>query len=252
MTAHDILIHAYPPAMRPRHVVGPLHHLRGMLVSNVFLLDGGPGDRWLIDTGHRLERAALLAGLRGAGLAPSQLTGVLLTHRHSDHAGNAAYLRARFDVRIFAHARDAAALEGRESKPRLRPRSGDLLAWGFAQIENLTDTRVTVDHALQGGESVAGLEVHHAPGHTEGSVLYRHEGTKSLLSGDTLLAAVPPLTLEQRMCLPHPDYAVDLAQALESLRAFHRAGHAYDNLLAGHGRPILGDARARAEALLGG
>ncbi len=236
--------------MRPLRVVGPLHRLRGLFVSNVFLLDGGPGDRWLVDTGHRLERAALLAGLRRTGFSPRQLCGVLLTHRHCDHAGNANFLRREFGIPVFAHARDADILAGRAPKPRLIPRSGNLLAWGFAQIENLTRTAVEIDRVLEGGQTVAGLEVHHAPGHTEGSILFRHAGTRSLLSGDALLAAVPPLTLEQRMCLPHPDYAVDYAEALASLRAFHLAGHAYENLLAGHGRPILGDARARAEALL--
>jgi glyoxylase-like metal-dependent hydrolase (beta-lactamase superfamily II) len=120
----------------------------------------------------------------------------------------------------------------------------------MAQIENLFPAEVPVDRALEHGEEIAGLEVHHAPGHTEGSALYRHAPTRTLLSGDTLLAAVPPWTFTQRLCLPHPDYAVDLAQALASLRAFHAAGHAYDHLLAGHGRPILGDARRQAEQLL--
>lgn len=236
--------------MRARRVVGCLHRLRGLLVSNVFLLDGGPGDRWLVDSGHRLERAMLLAGLRGSGVTPGELRGVLLTHRHSDHAGNAAFLRGAFGVPVFAHARDAAVLAGRAPKPRLDPRSGDRLAWLFARIEDHTDTRVPVDRALEDGEAVAGLTVHHAPGHTEGSILFHHARTSSLLSGDALLAAVPPLTIEQRLCLPHPDYAVDLAQALASLRAFHATGPAYEHLLAGHGRPILGGAQALAEARL--
>ncbi len=236
--------------VRPRHVTGPLHRIRGLLVSNVFVLDGGPGDRWVIDTGHRLERRMLLAGLRATGLSPSDLSGVLLTHRHSDHAGNAAYLRRTFGWRVLAHREDAAVLEGRAEKPPLHPRSGDRIAWAFAHFENHTTTRVPVDRALDDGDTVGSLEVHHVPGHTAGSVLYRHAGSSSLLSGDTLLAAVPPLTIVQRMCLPHPDFADDVARALASLGSFHAAGFPYENLLAGHGRPILGRARQRAEALL--
>lgn len=237
--------------MRPARVLGPLRRLRGLTISNVFLLDGGPGDRLLVDTGHRLERPLLLAGLRASSISPRDLDGVLLTHHHSDHAGNAAWLRATFGLPILAHAADAAVLAGRRPAPPLVGRTGDLVARVFVEVENRTRTRVAVDRELSAGETVGSLEVHHAPGHTDGSLLFRHEGTSSLLSGDALLAAVPPLTIVQRMCLPHPDYAVSLDQALGSLRAFLATGLPFENLLAGHGRPILGGARGQAERLLG-
>ncbi len=237
--------------MRPTRALGPFSRLRGLVVSNVFVLDGGPGDRFVVDTGHRLERAMLLAGLRALPFGPRELTGVLLTHHHSDHAGNAAFLRATFGVPVLAHAADAAILGGRAVPPRLVSTSGDPLARAFAAIENLTTTRVEVDRELDQGDTIGSLEVHHAPGHTQGSLLFRHEGTLSLLSGDALLAAVPPLTITQRMCLPHPDYAVSLDQALASLRSFHQAGWRFENLLAGHGRPILGGAREQAARLIG-
>jgi len=237
--------------LRPRHVVGPLFRLRGMIVSNVFVLDGGPGDRWIVDTGHGSERLALLAGLRSTGFDPRDFTGVLLTHRHSDHAGNARFLRRRFGLRIAAHRDDAAVLSGNASAPRLSTTMGPPISRLFAAIENVTRTRVPIDLALEEGQSVGSLEVHHAPGHTSGSVVYRHGGTSSLLSGDALLAAVPPLTIEQRMCLPPRYFAEDHAAALASLRRLHAAGLEYENLLSGHGRPILGGARRKAEQLLG-
>ncbi|HRG97381.1 MAG TPA: MBL fold metallo-hydrolase, partial [Polyangiaceae bacterium] len=89
-----------------------IRHLSRLRVSNVFLLDGGRGDRWLVDTGHWAERATLLWELRRSGLGPRDLTGVLLTHRHSDHAGNASFLRERFGVKVYAHREDARVLEG--------------------------------------------------------------------------------------------------------------------------------------------
>ena len=98
-------------AMRPRHAIGPLYRLRGLIVSNVWVLDGGPGDRWIIDTGHPLERLTVLAGLRYAGFAPSDFTGVLLTHRHSDHAGNAAFLRKKLRTAYLQALAAVAALE---------------------------------------------------------------------------------------------------------------------------------------------
>ena len=236
--------------MKP--VIGSIRHLSRLRVSNVLLLDGTRGDRWLVDTGHWSERATLLWELRRAGLRPGELTGVLLTHRHSDHAGNAAFLQRRYGARIYAHRDDAAVLERTVARPRLRPESGAMgFARLFAHIENLLPAAgLRVDRALEGGETVAGLEVHAVPGHTDGSVFYRHDSTSSLLSGDALLAAFPPLTLVQGMALPYPAYAQDLHQAYASLREFHERGFGYDNLLAGHGRPILGGARAAAIRLL--
>ncbi len=234
-----------------RRVVGSIHRCSRMIVSNVFLLDGGPGDRWLVDCGHWSERATLAWELRRAGLRPGDLTGVLLTHRHSDHAGNAAYLQ-RHGAKIFAHRHDADVLAGLAPRPRLGARAGGTtLALLLAQFENrLPAASLQVDRALEDGESVAGLEVHWMPGHTDGSVFYRHEGTRSVFSGDMLLAAMPPLTILQRMAMPYPTFTTDMTRAVQSLRTFHDRGITYDNLLAGHGRPILGGARDAALRLI--
>ncbi len=219
-----------------------------MRVSNVFLVDGGPGDRFLVDTGHAAERPLLLWELRRLGLGPRDLTGVLLTHRHSDHAGNAAFLQ-RHGVRVYAHRADAEVLEGRRPRTRLVRGAGSRFAGVLAEVENLFPARLVPDVALEEGDAVAGLEVHWMPGHTEGSVFFRHDATASLFSGDTLLAAKPPLTLETGLALPYPTFTLSMTQAYASLRAFHAQGHAYENLLAGHGPPILGHARERVMAL---
>jgi glyoxylase-like metal-dependent hydrolase (beta-lactamase superfamily II) len=222
-----------------------------MLVSNVFLLDGGPGDRWLVDTGHVAERMTLLLELRSAGLRPSDITGVLLTHRHSDHAGNAAYLQRRHGIRVYAHRADAEVLARRAHRPRLSRGAGSALAGVFAAIENVWPAAsLEVDRALDDGDTVAGMEVHWMPGHTDGSVFFRHATTRSLLSGDTLLTAHPPLTLRAGLAMPYPSYATDIDRARASLRAFHDKGIAYDNLLAGHGPPIVGGAREQVLSML--
>lgn len=235
-----------------KHIVGALQHLSRLVVSNVFLIDRGAGDRWLVDTGHWSERATLLWELGRAGVRPSELTGVLLTHRHSDHAGNAAFLQRRHAVKIYAHRADAEVLEKKTARPRIRPSPGSTAFTRFcAHFENrLPAAPLRIDRALEHGDEVAGLEVHSVPGHTAGSIFLRDERTSTLLSGDTLLAAHPPLTWVQGLALPYPAYAEDIGQAHASLVAFHRSGVAYDNLLAGHGRPIVGGARDRALQLL--
>lgn len=109
---------------------------------------------------------------------------------------------------------------------------------------------LVVDRALEDGDTVAGLEVHWVPGHTAGSVFYRHATTRALLTGDTLLTAHPPLTLRRGLCMPYPSYAADLERAHVSLRAFHGRAFDYDHLLAGHGPPMLGGARDRVLEML--
>jgi glyoxylase-like metal-dependent hydrolase (beta-lactamase superfamily II) len=232
-----------------RRVVGTLRHLHHVRISNVFLLDGGPGDRWLVDCGHWSERATLLWELRRCGLRPSELTGVLLTHRHSDHAGNATFLQRR-GVKVYAHRRDAEILGGEVPRARLERDGGPWIAGVLAEIENLWPARVTCDRALDDGDSIASLEVHHTPGHTEGSVFYRHAATGSLLTGDMLLTAIPPLVYRKGMALAYRSFSSDLPLAVESVRAFHRSGIEYDHLLPGHGEPLVGGARQAALELL--
>lgn len=227
-----------------RNVIGTIRHLHRLVVSNVFLLDGGRGDRWLVDTGHVAERATLLFELRRAGVRPSELTGVLLTHRHSDHAGSAAFLQRRHGVRVYAHRADAEVLAGRAPRPRLARGAGSAIAGVLAAIENAWPAQsLVVDRALDDGDAIAGLEVHWVPGHTDGSVFFLHATTRALLSGDTLLTAHPPLTIRRGLAAPYPSFTTDMARATASLEAFHAKSIAYDHLLAGHGPPLLGGAR---------
>lgn len=227
-----------------RVVVPPFLRFSSLFVSNVYLLDGGPGDRWLIDSGHWTERWQLRQELRAAGLRPSELTGVLLTHRHSDHAGNAAWLRRELGVKIYAHRADAEVLAGAAPRPPMGGK-GSWLERALCAVENRYPAQLQVDRALEAGETVAGLEVHLVAGHTEGSVLYRHQRTRCLLTGDTVLTARPPLTLVRDVVPLYEAFSQDTAKAHAALDAFHAAGFEYEHVLAGHGRPIVGGGREK-------
>ncbi len=232
-----------------QRVVAPFRRFRYLFASNVYLLDGGPHDRWLVDCGHWAERPTLLAELRATGLRPSELTGVLLTHRHSDHAGNAAYLQREHGVKVFAHRADAQVLDGSTPRHRLGT-TGTWLERAFCAVENRFPARLKVDRALDDGDTVAGLEVHWVPGHTEGSVFFRHAPSACLLTGDTLLTARPPLVLVRDILPAHPAYSMDLESAHAALDGFHARGFPYEHVLAGHGAPLRGGAREKVLAAL--
>jgi hydroxyacylglutathione hydrolase len=96
---------------------------------------------------------AALALCSELGLRPRW---ILHTHGHADHAGGSAELRGRLGARVLGHAADAAWFEPDED------------------LAGRTELRL-------GGLR---LTVHHAPGHTPGSLLLQADGW--LLTGDTL------------------------------------------------------------------
>ncbi len=220
--------------------------LPGLRIANVYLVVAPGVAPWLVDTGHRLERQRLLAGLRRLGVAPEELGGVVLTHRHSDHAGNARFLQRVHGVRIAAHHLDAAILAGDAPRPRLSRRGGSALAGVFAWLENRWPAEpLHVDLALEDGQHVAGLRVYHVGGHTPGSIFLLHEDSGALLSGDLMMTASPPLVRREGFSLPYESFTDDMGQALDSIAAFHACGVPYEHLLPGHGPPWLGRARHR-------
>ncbi|MGC4116347.1 MAG: MBL fold metallo-hydrolase [Myxococcales bacterium] len=224
--------------------------LEALRISNVWLYDAGAEGRWLIDCGHVVERRLILRALTRRGLAPAALAGILLTHRHSDHAGNAAWFQARFGLAVYAHRADAQILDGSVPRPPMPFGRDELLASLLTLFENRLPARVPVVRRLDEGQRIAGLEVFHAPGHTEGSVFLWHAPSATLVSGDTLLNAIPPVAQREGLALPHPTFATDWAQACASLASMQRKGLPYRTVLCGHGPALTEAARERVEALL--
>lgn len=81
-----------------------LVRIRGA-ISNCYLLLGTRPV--LVDTGAPGDLPRILAALKQHQIEPAQLALILLTHGHSDHAGNAAELRERTGRPVALHAADA-------------------------------------------------------------------------------------------------------------------------------------------------
>lgn len=64
----------------------------------------------LIDAGCGQGTERILDQIRQSGIAPDSIQKLLLTHSHIDHTGGAAWLAARLNLSIVAHARCAQIL----------------------------------------------------------------------------------------------------------------------------------------------
>jgi hydroxyacylglutathione hydrolase len=126
----------------------------------------------VVDPGGDVER--IMGAITQAAVTVEK---ILLTHGHIDHAGGAAELRDKLGVKIEGpHIGDAPMLLN-------LPASG--LRFG------ITDARaVESDRLLDDGDMVeaAGFtfSVHHAPGHSPGSVVFFSADNRFALMGDVL------------------------------------------------------------------
>lgn len=158
----------------------------------------------LIDPGPTSCLPALESGLQHRGLSLRDVTSLLLTHIHLDHAGAAGTIVERVPaVKVYVHERGAPHMIAPErllaSATRLYGDQMDAL-WG--EFLAVPSAQVT---ALAGGERLAvggtKLEVAYTPGHAKHHVSYfdAHAGIAYVgdtggirVTGDYVIAPTPP------------------------------------------------------------
>jgi glyoxylase-like metal-dependent hydrolase (beta-lactamase superfamily II) len=64
---------------------------RGIWGANVFLLEGET--LTLVDTGFRGRSLHIISELARLGYSPADITSIIVTHHHADHAGSLATLK---------------------------------------------------------------------------------------------------------------------------------------------------------------
>jgi glyoxylase-like metal-dependent hydrolase (beta-lactamase superfamily II) len=155
---------------------------------NSYLLAGDDGTLVLLDAGTRSAPRRLLAALAGLGRAPEDVTHLLLSHAHNDHAGGAKAVQEATSSAVVTHEREAVYVrEGRVPRPDRSTWGGRLLgrlprrASGFRAVA-VTSTFVDGEVLPLAG----GLEVVHTPGHTPGHCSFLHPSSGVLLTGDAL------------------------------------------------------------------
>src|SRR3954447_24281279 len=78
----------------------------GRDLINSFALVDDDGSVTLVDTGLKRAPARIVAGLAALGKHPRDVTRIVLTHVHPDHAGGAAEMRRRTGAEVLVHGDD--------------------------------------------------------------------------------------------------------------------------------------------------
>ena len=153
---------------------------------NGFILRDDDGQVTLIDMGIASSGAKVMAALRSIGSDPGDVTRLMLTHCHPDHAGGAAHVSRETGRPVDIHAADAEYVRtGTQPDVDQTSRIGKL----FRRLPEPKTEKVNVGEELTDGQVVpfaGGIRVVHTPGHSPGHASYLHEESGVLITGDAI------------------------------------------------------------------
>lgn len=172
----------------------------GFVSAYVLVRNGGAA---IVDTGPSGSEEAIANTLTALGSGWSDVSDVILTHRHGDHIGSlGAVAEAAANASLWAGIDDVDAI-GR-----------DLGISGVADREQ-----------------IAGLTVIATPGHTPGHISILDSTAGVLVAGDALNGE------NAGVAGPNPQFTPDMDMASASVVTL--AGFDYQTIYFGHGEPVL-------------
>jgi glyoxylase-like metal-dependent hydrolase (beta-lactamase superfamily II) len=216
--------------------------MRAQKLTNVYLLEEA-GQVTLFDTGS----VQMVDAIRAAADERGGIGRIVLSHSHVDHRGGASKL----DGPIVCHPDDVADVEGdagehyfdfsKVSNPLIRR-----LAPGTA--ERMDGGPLKVSATVSEGDTVAGFEVLHLPGHAPGQIgLWRESDRLAIVADAVFMFDVFTITGRPgRPQLAHPATRPDDAAARASIRKIIDLDPAV--VWIGHYGPVTGDIKAQLEA----
>jgi glyoxylase-like metal-dependent hydrolase (beta-lactamase superfamily II) len=163
-------------------------HFRGFAGAIAACLLEGGGELAVVDCGPASCLPKLREGLAERGLGVGDLTALLLTHIHFDHAGAAGSLvRENPRLRVYVHSAGSPHMADPtrllNSATRLY---GDAMQQMFGEFIAVPQENLTT---LEGGESFRltnrKIEVAYTPGHAVHHVSYFDQSTGIGFTGDT-------------------------------------------------------------------
>ncbi len=202
---------------------------------NSFALLDDDGQVTLVDTGLKRAPRRIVAALAGIGKHPRDVTRILLTHAHADHAGGARELVGTSRTEgVDVHTDDADFITAGRAAPGAAGGLGRLVSRGpTARFDP-----VAVSEMLTDGQELdvaGGVRVLHTPGHTPGHISLLHRPTGVLITGDVIFNMAWGMTW--------PMSAVCTDAPLNQLSAHVLADTEYDVAAFTHGPEVRDRAR---------
>ncbi len=158
---------------------------QGKAFVNSFAIVDDDGSVTLVDCGVKKAPPRIVAGLAAMGKHPADVTRIVLTHIHPDHAGGAAEMKRLTGADVLVHEDDhAAAVAG---DVLARPDTSYLSGRIFSRLGNGRFEAFEPGKPLHDDDLLpvgTGLRVVHTPGHSPGHVSLLHEDL--LITGDAL------------------------------------------------------------------
>lgn len=156
---------------------------------NGFLFRDEDGQVTVLDMGLKQSGKKVVAALHAIGSGPGDVTRLLLTHAHADHAGGTGYVANATGRSVGVHADDAKYVRTGVVAP-----AGSRLGRLVARVSGSGRfAPVPVDQELHDGQVLdvaGGLRVVHTPGHSPGHASFLHQDTGVLITGDAIFNVV--------------------------------------------------------------
>lgn len=206
-------------------------------IANVYIVKGD-NKTVVVDTGQAGKAETIVKRLAKLGVAPKDVSLILLTHAHIDHAGSAAALQQLTGAPLAVHAADSEMLQ-RGHNGKMMPVGLEAhLLYNFISVpfpKSKADVFVDENTDL----SAFGIRgrIIHTPGHTAGSIsVLLDDG--SVIAGDLLRGgALGGAILSSIPRYPYFLYDLkDKAMVHASVRKLLDAGA--QRFYVGHGGPI--------------
>jgi glyoxylase-like metal-dependent hydrolase (beta-lactamase superfamily II) len=178
----------------------------------------------LIDPGPGSTIEALLEGIQMAGFNPTEVTHLLLTHIHLDHAGAAgALLQHMPRAKVYVHGKGVKhMIDPSKLVSSAKRIYGTKMKQLWGEIVAVPEERMQV---LNGGDvlEVAGqrLEVHYTPGHAIHHVVFFNAHTGELYCGDAAGVRLQNIDFV-RPPTPPPDLDLeDWSDTIDAIKRLH-------------------------------
>lgn len=202
----------------------------------------------LVDTGSHNESGRILAALEKAGVNQKDISLILHTHGHVDHAGSTAELKRRLGVPTAVHHADAFMLRtGTNGIVKPRNLEASLIKFFVIKPFEPSAPDMILEHEMDLGDFGVDGRVIFTPGHTRGS-LSVILGNREAIVGDIMMGGVMGGNLFGSR--PNYHYFIDDLDALHS--SIQKVLDCNPSkLYVGHGGPLsTGDVTRHFETIL--